>query len=243
MRGNDLTIYSRYAKEWWEAGSPRFRSLQQITPFRLQLIRELCGSMNNREVVDLGCGGGLISVPLLGENASVIGVDLSVPSIQAAMIAANGRGRFIHADITAVPLPDNSADLVLLADVLDHIPAYPKALSEAARIARPGGAVFVSTLNRTLKSWVFAILLGEGLRLVPPGTHAHELFISPLELQHAAAAVGLTLESAQGEAPKIWATVRNWAVTFGKSASCDVAYVMLFRKTIQTLAKSQAPKA
>jgi 2-polyprenyl-6-hydroxyphenyl methylase/3-demethylubiquinone-9 3-methyltransferase len=229
MRGNDLTIYSNFANEWWEAGSPRFRSLQQITPFRLSLIRELCGELAGKDVVDLGCGGGLLSVPLLDQGAKVVGVDLSAPSVAAAQSAAKGRGTFLTGDVTAVPLPDRSADIVLLADVLDHVPDYQRALAEARRIVRPEGSVFVGTINRTAASWLFALFLGEGLRLIPPGTHAYRMFIRPDELSAAAKSVGLRTETVLGEGPRILETLRRRAIVLEKSRSCAVAYSMLMR--------------
>lgn len=229
-RGNDLTIYDEFAGEWWTPGSARFRSLQSITPFRLELIRRSCGSMNGRTVYDLGCGGGLIAVPLLKMGADVVGVDRSAPSIAAAQQAAAGRGRFLVADVCAVPLPESSADVVLLADVLDHIPDFPRALSEAARLLKPGGRLFVGTLNRTVWAYIGAIVLGEGLRLIPPGTHRYSMFIRPHELRTAAEVCGLKWCETFGESVCFYKTVRRWAIALRQGKSCAVAYSMTFSK-------------
>lgn len=230
-RGNDLSIYSKYAEEWWRPGSPRFRSLQNLTPFRLEMIREACGPVQGKRLYDLGCGGGLLAVPLLDDGAIVTGVDLSAESLRVARVAARGRGTFIEGDVTRVELPSDSADIVLLADVLDHVPDYHRALAEAARLTKPGGTVFAGTINRTIASYIAAIVLGEGLRLVPPGTHRHDMFITPEELLSAAKMAGLRHQHTYGERIAVWDTVSRWAVTFKRSARCSVAYSMVFERS------------
>lgn len=230
IRGNDLSIYSEFAAEWWTPGAPRFRSLQNLSPFRLGLIRAGCGPVRNKVVYDLGCGGGLLSVPLLDEGAFVTGIDISAPSIDAARAAAGERGRFMVGDARAVPLPAASADIVLLADVIDHIPDYHRALAEAARLVRIGGKVFVGTLNRTVASYLGAIVLGEGLRLIPPGTHRFDLFVKPVELQKCAEGCGLELSETFGESVAMIETVKRWAITLRRGASTALAYSMVFTR-------------
>jgi 2-polyprenyl-6-hydroxyphenyl methylase / 3-demethylubiquinone-9 3-methyltransferase len=230
MTANDLSIYSNYANEWWQPGAPRFRSLQRITPFRLELISELIGSVAGKHVVDLGCGGGLLSIPLIKSGALVTGVDISAESVAVAKKQADGRGEFLVSDIVSLPISDNSADIVLLADVLDHIPQFVKALREAVRILKPSGKLFVGTINRTWSAWFFAIFLGETLRLIPPGTHDYRLFIKPNELISAAEQLGLKLLAIQGESPEILPTIGRWAISLKKSNSLSVAYSVVFQK-------------
>lgn len=230
MPANDLSIYSEYAHEWWIPGSPRFGSLQNITPFRLALIREWCGGIEGKDIFDLGCGGGLLAVPLIQEGARVVGIDQSERSVAVAGAAAAGSGTFACGDICSVPFPSQSADLVLLADVLDHIPSYPQALREAARLLRPGGKLFVSTLNRTWIGRLLTVVLGEGLRLIPPGTHDHRLFLKPEEIVSVATSLGLDTCHLQGEWPDFIQTIRHWSITLRKSRSTAVAYCLLFHK-------------
>lgn len=230
-RGNDLTIYSTYAAEWWTPGAPRFRSLQNISPFRLELIRAGCGVMSGKVVYDIGCGGGLLAVPLLDDGATVTGVDISGPSIEVAARAAGGRGTFLVGDARAVPLPSASADIVLLADVVDHIPDYELALAEAARVLRIGGTLFVGTLNRTAAAYFGAIVLGEGLRLIPPGTHRYDLFVKPEELRERASRYGLAWRRTFGESVSILDTVRRWAITLRRGTGTAVAYSMVFTRS------------
>jgi 2-polyprenyl-6-hydroxyphenyl methylase / 3-demethylubiquinone-9 3-methyltransferase len=230
MRGNDLTIYTRFADQWWEPRAAPFRSLQNLTPFRIEMIRELCGSLEGKTVFDLGCGGGLISLPLLDSGSNVIGIDQSAKSIEVARAKANGRGTFLAGDIRDVRFPDQSADIVLLADVLDHLPDYPRALAEASRLVRRGGRVFCGTINRTVQALFGAIVLGEGLRLIPRGTHQYRLFVRPDELQAAAEQTGLRFLRCQGERVRLIETIRRWAITLERGRSVKLAYSMVFER-------------
>ena len=227
---NDLTIYEQYAEEWWDPESPRFRSLQNISPFRLSLIQEWTGSFAGKEFVDLGCGGGLLSIPLIEAGAIVTGVDRSEGSVQSARKRSKGNGTFLCEDIRNTSLASSSADVVLLADVLDHIEDYEKAVGEAARIVRQGGAVVAFTINRTVWSYLGAILLGEGLGYIPPGTHDHRLFIQPEELQRVATRCGLSLQAITGEGVCIAKTLIARAITLSKSSNLSVAYGCVFLK-------------
>jgi 2-polyprenyl-6-hydroxyphenyl methylase/3-demethylubiquinone-9 3-methyltransferase len=230
MIRNDLTIYSEYASEWWEPGAPRFRSLQALTPFRLELISTLLGPQQGKAVLDIGCGGGLIAKPLIEQGAVVAGIDLSAESIAAARAACAGRGDFRVGDAREVPFATQSFDTVLMADLLDHIPDYSKALAEAARVLKPGGMLFVGTINRSLWSAFVTVTVAESLRLIPPGTHDPKLFIKPEELVSSAKAHGLTLAALQGEAPLFWKTLLNWAIYLRRSRSLAVAYSAVFKK-------------
>lgn len=228
MVANDLSIYSEYADEWWNPRAPRFHSLQRITPLRLAVIEEWCGNLEGKTVADIGCGGGLIAVPLLERGAHVIGIDLSAKSLVVAQNKALRRGRFMVADACTVPLANESVDLVVLADVLDHVPDFERAIAEAARLIKPGGYVFTNTLNRTFRSWLLALVLGEGLRLIPPGTHDYRLFIRPAELIAAAERHGLRLIHSQGEFPKVIDTLLHWSIGLKRSSSMSVMYSMCF---------------
>ncbi len=226
---NDLTIYEKYAGEWWDPNSPRFRSLQKVTEFRLKQIDHWFGSVKGKTIVDVGCGGGLLAVPMIERGAFVTGIDLSPASLETARRTSRGEGTYLTADARELPLDDKSADFVLLADVLDHIPDYEKALSEASRILKPGGQLYVNTINRSFRAWFLAILLGEGVGLIPSGTHDYRLFIKPRDLERTAQKHALRLEGFQGEAPIIADTIRNWAITFRASSSLAVAYSGFFR--------------
>jgi 2-polyprenyl-6-hydroxyphenyl methylase/3-demethylubiquinone-9 3-methyltransferase len=229
---NDLDIYERHADEWWDPKSPRFKSLQKITKYRFEQICTWFGDLEGACVVDMGCGGGLLSIPLLDAGGRVIALDISPASVRVAQQHADGRGEFLVADVCDTNLADGIADFVVIADVLDHIPHYDLALKEAARLLKPGGKLYVNTINRTPASWFLAVFLGELLRLIPPGTHDYRLLIKPAELIAAASVQGLKKVAIQGEAPIIGKTARDWAIHFRDCSSTAVAYSTLFSKDV-----------
>jgi 2-polyprenyl-6-hydroxyphenyl methylase/3-demethylubiquinone-9 3-methyltransferase len=119
---------------------------------------------------------------------------------------------------------------VLLADVLEHIPDHHQALAEAARIVRASGWVYVNTINRTLRAHLLAVLLAEGVGLIPRGTHDPKLFLRPEELRRSAERLGLRLEQVCGEAPVLWQTLRTWTLRLRPSNSLALGYSALLRK-------------
>lgn len=228
---NDLTIYSEYADEWWQKDGYHFRSLQNLTPFRLALIADFVGDLKDKTVLDLGCGGGLISIPLLEQGARVTGVDISAESVAVARNAAQGKGTFLVSDISSLELPSAYADCVLIVDVLDHIPHFARVLREASRVLKREGRLFVGTLNRTCLSHFFTITLGEGLGFIPRGTHDSKLFIKPEELIDTAGLFDLSHIATQGEWPMFARTVFDGAISLRRAASTAIAYSAVFQKT------------
>lgn len=229
---NDLDLYERNGKDWWDPRSKTFRSLQSVNAFRIGLIREwigdrLCGAV----VVDLGCGGGLLAEPLLEAGARVIGVDLSQQSLRTAADRPGTQPRlYVRADLARPPVADGIADVVVLADVLEHVPDVEAALAAAGRIAKEGGLVYVNTINRTRRASLLAVTLAEGLGMVPRGTHDPALFVRPDELCEKASRHGLKLLRMQGEAPALWRTLRRWTVALRASRSLAVLYSALFQR-------------
>jgi 2-polyprenyl-6-hydroxyphenyl methylase/3-demethylubiquinone-9 3-methyltransferase len=234
---NDLDLYERHAAEWWDPRSPRFRSLQQVNRFRVELIGSWIGErLLGALVVDLGCGGGLLAHPLAERGARVVGVDLSGASLDVASGRTGASaGRLLawaRADVGRTPLASGCADHVVLADVVEHLEHPERAVAEAGRLLRPGGALYVNTLNRTRRAALLAVHLSEGVGLVPKGTHDPELFVTPDELRRAGEAAGLRLERLQGESPDLLRTVTTWRVHLRRSRSLAVAYSALFIKPL-----------
>lgn len=225
---NDLTLYDKFADQWWERGGRSvFRSLQGITKFRLALIDEWCGSLAGQTVIDLGCGGGLLAAPLSAGGAAVVGMDLSLASLRAAKAESKLASGYIQGDMLRLPIASGSADVVLLADVLDHIPNYQQVLAEARRVVKRDGKIFVSTINRNFWSWILAIQIGENIGLIPKGTHDYRLFIRPMELKTSAMQVGLRVVAWKGEQVDLLKTIRGWAIHFVPSRSLRIAYSAL----------------
>lgn len=226
---NDLDIYERHARDWWNPKAPAFRSLHAINGFRAELVREWLGAqLRGATVLDLGCGGGLLAEPLMRAGARVFGADIGLQSVRAA--AAKLGKRFVQADLRHAPFASASADIVLLADVIEHVEGVERALLEAARVLRPSGWLYVNTLNRTRKASWLAVTIAEGLGLVPRGTHDPRMFITPDELTRYAANAGLHLERTQGESVRLLTTLTRWAVTLRPSDDTSVTYSALFRK-------------
>jgi 2-polyprenyl-6-hydroxyphenyl methylase/3-demethylubiquinone-9 3-methyltransferase len=228
---NDLGIYDRHAGGWWAGDDRTFRSLRAVSEFRLAwLLRHVPLPVPGARIADLGCGGGLLAVPLAARGARLLGLDLSVPSLREARARAGPGSLFLRADVRRTPLADASTDLVLLADVLEHVPDWPRAVAEAARILRRGGALYVNTINRTRRARLLAVALAERLGFLPRGTHDPALFVRPDELRATAARYGLRCCTITGEVPRLFTTVRTGAIRLRTSRSLAVAYGALFVK-------------
>jgi 2-polyprenyl-6-hydroxyphenyl methylase / 3-demethylubiquinone-9 3-methyltransferase len=242
---NTITADDLFDRDgWWDPDCREFESLRRVSAFRLELLHQWLGSSwQGRVVVDLGCGGGLLAVPLMRRGAQVLGLDIAHAALRSAQRAAQpvAQGtanepakdaRFLAAvaEMHRSPVRDGQADVVLLADVLEHVHDPAAAVAEAARLLRPGGHLFVNTIDRSWQSKLFAIWLGEGLGFVPKGTHQWRMFIRPQELDTMASDAGLRRVQLTGEAPRLLATVRHRAVVLRDSRSTAVGYAALFSK-------------
>lgn len=232
-RRNDLELYERHADQWWSADSRAFRSLRAVKEHQLARLRSLLGEASLGLVVDLGCGGGLLGIPLAERAKLVVGVDRSAGSLRAASSEARRSARpcgFVQGDLLRAPLATGCADLVLLSDVIEHVEQPGAALAEAARLLRPGGFAFVNTINATRVARLLAVTVAEGLGLVPRGTHDARLFVSPARLTELASRAGLALRNLEGEAPRLWRTLARRAIHLRRSRSTRITFNALFEK-------------
>jgi 2-polyprenyl-6-hydroxyphenyl methylase/3-demethylubiquinone-9 3-methyltransferase len=232
---NDLGLYERHACEWWNEGHNFARSLREVNRLCLEAIVTGIGDrLDGMTVVDLGCGGGLLAEPLAGMGARVLANDISLGSLRAARRHAREGGvdglAVVHGDALRPPYADGCADVVLCADILEHIHDWRLVLHGAAALLRPGGRIFASTLNRTWQARWLGVHLAEGLGYVPKGTHDPEMFITPQELADQGLALGLRPGSAIGFAPRLWRTVMSRRLHMGPSASVAVEYAMWLEK-------------
>lgn len=208
----EVARFGRIAAEWWDPNG-KFRPLHQLGPVRMSFLRRQAirhfglddralRPLSGLTAIDVGCGGGLVSEPLSRLGAAVTAIDPSPETIAAARHHASGQGLAI--DYRAERIEDIAAtgrtfDLVVSLEVLEHVPDPGAFVRLLASVARPGGLVVVSTLNRTLKAWLLAIVGAEYvLRWLPAGTHQWDRFITPDELSRFAAAAGLTPGRAEG---------------------------------------------
>lgn len=197
---NDLGIYERMAARWWEPRGP-FRALRALNGPRFAHWDPVAGSLERKTCVDLGCGGGFVAAELVARGGRVVGLDRSRGALRAARSAPGAdRGAYVEADARAAPLRDAVADVVVCADVLEHLDAAGRLalLREAARILKPGGLLLYDTVNRTWLARLVVAGLLESLGVVPRGTHDPRLFVTPAELERDMAAVELIPGSRTG---------------------------------------------
>ena len=182
----ELAKFSELAHRWWDVNS-EFRPLHQINPLRLEWINGLV-SLKQNQVLDVGCGGGILSDAMARAGAHVTGIDLATKSLKVAQLHAletqtpNVNYREVSAEALAEEAPAQF-DVVTCMEMLEHVPDPASIVKACATLVKPGGWVFFSTLNRNPKSFLFAILGAEYvLNLLPKGTHEYAKFIRPSEL-------------------------------------------------------------
>lgn len=198
----ELAKFSDLAHRWWDLDG-EFRPLHQINPLRLGWIDDLA-PLAGRRVLDVGCGGGVLSDAMARRGAQVLGIDLSAKSLKVAQLHALEAGtevveyREVSAESLAEELPV-SFDTVSCMEMLEHVPDPAAIVRACAALVKPGGWVFFSTLNRNPKSFLFAIVGAEHvLNLLPKGTHEYARFIKPSELAQWCRDAGLELRATRG---------------------------------------------
>ncbi len=190
----ELEKFSELAHRWWDPES-EFRPLHEINPLRLDWIDRNV-RLAGKRVVDIGCGGGILSESMAARGAQVTGIDLSEKALAVARLHLLESGGKVDYRLQAAE--DHAAefagsyDVVTCMEMLEHVPDPASTIRACATLVRPGGTVFFSTLNRNPKAWLFAVVGAEYiLRLLPRGTHEYEKFIKPSELAQDARAAGL----------------------------------------------------
>ena len=198
----ELAKFSDLAHRWWDPNS-EFRPLHQINPLRLDWINGLA-SIKGKQVLDVGCGGGILSDAMARAGATVTGIDLAGKSLKVAQLHAlesqtpNVSYREISAEALAAETPAQF-DVVTCMEMLEHVPDPASIVKACATLVKPGGWVFFSTLNRNPKSFLFAIIGAEYvLNLLPKGTHEYARFIRPGELAAHCRAADLDLQATKG---------------------------------------------
>lgn len=181
----ELQKFSDLAHRWWDPNS-EFKPLHDINPLRLDWIERNAG-LAGKKVLDVGCGGGLLSEGMAARGADVTGIDLSEKALGVARLHLLESGK--HVDyrlIAAEALAEESPgtyDIVTCLEMLEHVPDPAQTIAACARLVKPGGQVFFSTLNRNPKSYLLAVIGAEYvLNMLPKGTHDYAKFIRPSEL-------------------------------------------------------------
>ena len=197
----ELQKFSDLAHRWWDPTS-EFRPLHEINPLRLEWINARA-PLAGKNVIDIGCGGGILSESMARKGATVTGIDLSEKALKVADLhslesGAQVRYKLIAAEEMAAQEP-GQFDVVTCLEMLEHVPDPAAIVRAAATLVKPGGHVFFSTLNRNPKSYLFAIIGAEYvLRMLPRGTHDYDKFITPSELSQFVRGAGLDLKGFKG---------------------------------------------
>lgn len=198
----ELAKFSDLAHRWWDLEG-EFRPLHQINPLRLEWINGLA-PLKGRRVLDVGCGGGVLSDAMARRGAKVLGIDLSAKALKVAQLHALEADtdaveyRDVAAEALATELP-GAFDTVTCMEMLEHVPDPASIVSACAALVKPGGWAFFSTLNRNPKAFLFAIVGAEHvLNLLPKGTHEYARFIKPSELAQWSRDAGLELQATRG---------------------------------------------
>jgi 2-polyprenyl-6-hydroxyphenyl methylase/3-demethylubiquinone-9 3-methyltransferase len=230
----EIRKFERMAADWW-APEGKFRPLHRLNPARLAFVRDVAAAHFSRDaksgrpltslgILDIGCGGGILSEPLARLGGTVVGIDPSEANIAAARHHAEASGLVIdYRATTAEALAEagNVFDIVLAMEVVEHVADMPAFIRVAASLTKPGGLLFVATINRTAKAFALAILGAEYiLRWLPRGTHDYARLVRPSELEAALDSAGLEMHESTG------VRYDPLAGSWSRSADMDVNYMV-----------------
>jgi 2-polyprenyl-6-hydroxyphenyl methylase/3-demethylubiquinone-9 3-methyltransferase len=199
---NELNKFSELASTWWDRDG-EFKSLHDINPLRVDLIEKQVDSLLDKNIIDIGCGGGILSEALAQRGAKVTGLDMAKASLDVANLHKLESGVVVKyvlstAEDWALQHPQQY-DVVACLEMLEHVPNPASVVEACARLVKPGGTIVFSTINRNIKSYAMAIVAAEYLlNMVPKGTHEHSKFIRPSELVSMIEKTQLQLEMMTG---------------------------------------------
>lgn len=235
---SEVDHFSSLAKEWWDPVG-KFKPLHKFNPVRLSYIREkLCehfdrnpklpNALCDLRILDIGCGGGLLSEPMARMGATVMGADAGETNIEVAKIHASQSDLTIdYRATTAEQLADSGEqfDVVLNMEVVEHVADVDLFMTACAKMVKPGGLMLVATINRTRKAQALAIFMAEQvLRWLPRGTHQFEKLVTPQELETPVSATGMQVVDQLG------VFYNPLSDTWTRSRDMDVNYMMLFER-------------
>src|SRR5215218_3199692 len=226
----ELAKFSALAHRWWDPNS-EFKPLHDINPLRVDWIDRVSGGLAGRRVIDVGCGGGILSEAMALRGAQVTGADLSAKALAVARLHQLESGvevdyRLVSAEALALAQP-GAFDIVTCLEMLEHVPDPASVVAACATLARPGGFVMFSTLSRNPKSYLYAVLGAEYvLGLLPRGTHDWSRFLRPSELARHARAARLDVQEVIGM------TYNPLTRTYRLERDTSVNYLMACRRPL-----------
>ena len=223
----EVAKFDALASRWWDPES-EFRPLHEINPLRLDWIKQYV-DLSGSSVLDVGCGGGILTESMAAAGAKVTGIDMAEGPLAVArlhQIESGAEVEYLQATAEELAAERPGAfDIVTCLEMLEHVPSPPQVIQSVCDLVKPGGHVFFSTINRNPKSFLFAIVGAEYvLKLLPAGTHEYQKFIRPSELETWSRAAGLELQSSMGLHYNPFS--RNYSL----GPNVDVNYMMYYRR-------------
>ncbi len=223
---DEIAKFEKLAARWWDPNS-EFKPLHDINPLRLEYIKGIA-ELDGKRVLDVGCGGGLLTEAMADAGAEVFGIDMGKAPLNVARLHQLESGHTIdYRQATAEQLADEQPaafDVVTCLEMLEHVPDPAAVIAACARLAKKDGHVFFSTINRNPKAYLFAVIGAEYLlQLLPKGTHDYSKFIRPSEMEHWARAAGLQLSDLTGM------TYNPLSRTYRLGPDVSVNYLACFR--------------
>lgn len=234
----EIRRFSKIADEWWDPNG-KFRPLHRFNPARLAYVREIICDHYGRtskstspfeglSLLDIGCGGGLLSEPMTRLGAQVLGADASERNVKTARAHAEQQGLRIdyqHTTAEALAQDQRKFDIVLNMEVIEHVADIDLFMTSCASLVRPGGLMFVATINKTLKAFALAIVGAEYvLGWLPRGTHSYEKFLAPGTITKLAARKGLNSKCQTG------LSYNPFSDMWSRTSDMDVNYMLVFEK-------------
>ena len=227
VHAHEIEKFGSQAERWWDTEG-EFKTLHQVNPLRLQFIQQHADIVG-KKIVDVGCGGGILTEGLAKLGADVLGIDLSEELIDIAELHGLESGVQAHyqkisAEELAQQHPEGF-DHVTCMEMLEHVPDPGAIIKACSQLVKPEGMVFFSTLNRVPKAYLLAIVAAEHLlKMVPKGTHDYKTFIKPSELSQSARDAGLELVAMTG------IEYSPFSKRFGLGKDISVNYIAAFRR-------------
>ncbi len=222
----EIAKFEKLAARWWDPNS-EFKPLHEINPLRLDYIKGIAG-LEGKRVLDVGCGGGLLTEAMADAGADVTGIDMGKAPLNVARLHQLESGHTIdYQQITAEQLADEqpaSFDIVTCLEMLEHVPDPSSVIAACARLTKNDGHIFFSTINRNPKAYLFAVIGAEYLlQLLPKGTHDYNKFIKPSEMERWSRNAGLQLDDLTGM------TYNPLSRTYKLEPDVSVNYLASFR--------------
>ena len=223
----EIEKFQSIASRWWDTES-EFKTLHDINPLRIDYIAQQCAGLEGKKVLDIGCGGGILSEAMAAKKAQVTGIDMAELSLDVARMHLHETGlevdyQLITAEQMAIEQP-HQYDVVTCMELLEHVPDPASIIRAAATLVKPDGCIVLSTLNRNVKSFMLAIVAAEYvMNMLPKGTHEYEKFVKPSELAQAARQALLEVSDISGMSYNILTKQYNLG------SDIDVNYLMTCR--------------